>query len=158
MKPADILMRIGASHYPSAGDYVAEVMRMGASKRLPSVPTGAVQDITRVFLVHPKAIVGVKRGMKLEDLVRDLGVSRPSPWHGYGDLIALASTSKDAQVQALLKKYRVKFWPGIIGYFYMAQLQGIVDAEDVDLDEALARAGVVPVFVVRKGDDHGLQE
>lgn len=159
MRPPDILMKVGERYYPCRGDFVAEAMHNGASKRLPGVPTGAVQDVTRVFLVHPKAVVRIKRGT-VRDVLRDLkavaktndqvlhAFKPPSPWHTKADVLARIYATKNKEARAVFKRYGVTFWPGIFGYFYFAQLHGIVDSEDADLNPILKEAGVVPVFVV----------
>lgn len=159
-RPADMLMRVGARPYPCCGDFVAETMRMGASKRLPGVPAGAVQDVSRVFLIHSKAIVRIKQGT-LTDVLRDLkdlddervnaALKRPSPWHTNADLLARVWVIKNGKAIAVFKLHGVTFWPGIFGYFYLAQVQGTVAMED-DLEPALREAGVVPV--VLEGEGH----
>lgn len=161
MRPADILMKVGVQHYPSAGDFVAEAMRDGASKRLPGVPTGACQDVTRIFLVHPMACITLQGS--IDDLLEEIqalgqrndivaGVLQSATiWHTNTDIIA--KVHRAGMAQDLLEKYEIRFYPGIFGYFYLAQLQGIIGNEDADLDEALAKAGVVSVFVARTGED-----
>ena len=159
MRPPDVLMKVGEGYYPHPGDFMAEAMGDGASKRLPGVPTGAVQDVTRVFLVHPKAFVQIKCGT-VRDVLRDLkavaktndqvrdAFKRPSPWHTKADILVRIYATKNKKARAVLRRYGVSFWPGIFGYFYMAQIQGVVDSEETDLDPVLKEAGVVPVFVV----------
>lgn len=162
MRPADILMRVGVRPYPCCGDFVAEAMRQGASKRLPGVPTAAVQDVTRVFLVHARAIVRIKQGT-LTDVLRDLkalndervqaALKRPSPWHTNADLLVRVKNTNSHAARAVFKLHGVTFWPGIFGYFYLAQVQGTVAVED-DLEDSLREAGVVPVIL--EGEHHDL--
>lgn len=162
MRPPDILMRVGEKHYPCPGDFVAEAMGQGASKRLPGVPTGGVQDVTKVFLIHPKAFVQIKRGT-VRDVLRDLktvaktndrvrdAFKRPSPWHTKADILTRVYATKNKAARAVFKRYGVTFWPGIFGYFPLAQIQGVVATEE-DLPPALKEAGVVPV--VLEGEGH----
>lgn len=162
MRPADMIMKVGAKHYPTVASYIVEAQVRGASKRLPSVPTGAVQDVTRIFLAHPRAIVSMQG--KPRDLLAELGTLAEvnsvvsdallsSYYHRLPDVLAQVADTGDSAARAILKRYGVKFHIGIFGYFYIAQLQGVVDSQDADVDEVLRRAGVVPVFVVREGED-----
>lgn len=163
MRPADILMRVGVRPYPCCGDFAAEAMRQGASKRLPCAPTGAVQDVSRVFLVHSRAVVRIKHGL-MTDVLRDLvglnddqvnkAIHRPSPWHTNADLVVRAWVTKNHAARAVLKRRGVSFWPGVFGCFYLAQVQGAVVMEE-DLEPALAEAGAVPVVLEGEGH-HGL--
>jgi len=102
---ADILMWIGAQYYPTPNSFICEARAMGASKRLPSLPRGAVPGVTRIWLVHPKAIDGTE--------------------------------------------------PGVIGYYYLAQLQQVVANVDDAILPELEAMGVKAVAVQREeeGDE-----
>lgn len=166
MRPSDIFMKVGEGYYLCPGDFMAEAKGQGPCKRLPGVPTGAVQDVTKVFLVHPKAVVQIKRGT-VRDVLRDLkavartndqvrdAFKRPSPWHTKADLLVRVYATKDKAARAVFRRYGVSFWPGIFGYFPLAQLQGTVATEE-DLGPALRDAGVVPVVLEGEGHHHDL--
>jgi hypothetical protein len=160
-----MLMKVGVRHYSSAAAFIVEALAQGPCKRLPGFPTGAVPNVTKIFLAHPRAIAEAQKG-DVDELLRELrelaktdeAVGKAlwtTHWHHKADLLAQVYASKNKQARALLRKYGVKFHVGIFGYYYLAQLQGVVDSEDADIDEEWAELGVVPIFVVKEGD-HGL--
>lgn len=53
----DLLIHVGASHYPWAPDYIEEARRLGASRRLnPHLDLSKLTRASRMLLAHPKAI------------------------------------------------------------------------------------------------------
>jgi len=53
-----IMLWVGAEYYPYCSDFIEEVRKYGASKRVPNnFPIGELERGSMLFLVHPKAIV-----------------------------------------------------------------------------------------------------
>jgi len=53
----DLLLWIGAEHYPFCPDYIEEVKRFGASRRLnPNLDLSLLTHASRMILVHPHAL------------------------------------------------------------------------------------------------------
>jgi hypothetical protein len=53
----DLLIHVGASHYPWAPDYIEETRRLGASRRLnPNLDLSLLTRASRMLLAHPKAM------------------------------------------------------------------------------------------------------
>lgn len=50
---------VGAQHYPNVQDFIEETRRFGLSRRLPNNPNivSKVSAATRVYLVHPRAVI-----------------------------------------------------------------------------------------------------
>ncbi len=54
----DLLIHIGAEHYPEAVDYIEETRRLGASRRLnPNLDLSRLSRLSRMLLAHPRAII-----------------------------------------------------------------------------------------------------
>ena len=54
----DLLIHIGAEHYPYASDYMAETRQLGASRRLnANLDLSLLTSRSRMLLAHPKAII-----------------------------------------------------------------------------------------------------
>jgi hypothetical protein len=54
----DLLIWIGAEHYPEAVDYIEETRRLGASRRLnPNMDLSKLTRRSRMLLAHPRAII-----------------------------------------------------------------------------------------------------
>jgi hypothetical protein len=54
----DLLIHIGAEHYPEAADYIEETRRLGASRRLnPNLDLSRLSRLSRMLLAHPRAII-----------------------------------------------------------------------------------------------------
>lgn len=49
------LLWIGAAHYPTPGDFMAEARRLGVSRRIQFVPKGFKLGETWIYLAHPQA-------------------------------------------------------------------------------------------------------
>ena len=53
----DLLIHVGAEHYPFAPDYIEETRRLGASRKLnPNLDLSRLTQHSRLLLAHPKAI------------------------------------------------------------------------------------------------------
>lgn len=56
---ADLLMRVGQTHYPEPQDFIEEAVRLGISKAIPlstrQEPPDIIPGQTRMWLVHPDA-------------------------------------------------------------------------------------------------------
>ncbi len=64
----DLLIHIGAEHYPFAPDYIEESRRLGASRRLnPNLDLSLLTRRSRMLLAHPKAIIVPWRDLILPD-------------------------------------------------------------------------------------------
>ncbi len=64
----DLLIHIGAEHYPYATDYVEESRRLGASRRLnANLDLSLLTRRSRMLLAHPKAIIVSWRDLTLPD-------------------------------------------------------------------------------------------
>src|SRR3989440_8175688 len=60
----DLLIHIGAEHYPEPPDYYEETKRLGASRRLnPNLDVTLLTSSSRMLLAHPRAIVTQWRGL-----------------------------------------------------------------------------------------------
>ncbi len=54
----DLLIHVGAQHYPWATDYIEETRYLGASRRLnPNLDLSKLSRASRMLLAHPKAII-----------------------------------------------------------------------------------------------------
>ena len=54
----DLLIHIGAEHYPEPPDYYEETKRLGASRRLnPNLDLSLLTSSSRMLLAHPRAII-----------------------------------------------------------------------------------------------------
>ncbi len=54
----DLLIHVGAEHYPWAVDYIEETRSIGASRRLnPNLDLSRLSRSSRMLLAHPKAII-----------------------------------------------------------------------------------------------------
>ena len=51
----DYLMCVGERFYPKAGDFLAESLNMGVSKRISTIPNNLIVGHSWVFLAHPTA-------------------------------------------------------------------------------------------------------
>jgi hypothetical protein len=53
----DLLIHVGAEHYPYAPDYIEETRRLGASRKLnPNLDLSLLTRSSRMLLAHPKAL------------------------------------------------------------------------------------------------------
>jgi hypothetical protein len=60
----DLLIWIGAEHYPEAVDYIEETRRLGASRRLnPNMDLSKLTRRSRMLLAHPRAIIASWRDL-----------------------------------------------------------------------------------------------
>lgn len=55
VRPADILMWVGADHYPTIASFVGEAERMGVAKGIAQVPVGVKLGQSLLFLAHDEA-------------------------------------------------------------------------------------------------------
>jgi hypothetical protein len=61
----DVLVWVGAEHYPEAADYIEETRRLGASRRLnPQMDLTRITRWSRMLLAHPRAIIENWREME----------------------------------------------------------------------------------------------
>ena len=51
-KAVDLLMWVGASHYPTVASFVREAHKLGVSKRVAQVPVGVRLGRSLMFLAH----------------------------------------------------------------------------------------------------------
>lgn len=81
-RPADLLMWVGANHYPTVESFVTEVEVMGVSKRVSQVPAGVRPGQSLLFLAHDEAArvrceacrgLGVSSGGIVAELVERKG-------------------------------------------------------------------------------------
>jgi len=73
----DLLIWIGAEHYPEAADYIEETRRLGASRRLnPQMDLSKLTCRSRMVLAHPKAIIASWR-----DLMPPKQCQKQLPFH-----------------------------------------------------------------------------
>jgi hypothetical protein len=62
----DLLIHIGAEHYPYASDYVEETRRLGASRKLnPTLDLSLLTQSSHMLLAHPRAIPRTWRALSL---------------------------------------------------------------------------------------------
>jgi len=94
----DLLIHVGAEHYPWAVDYIEETRRMGASRRLnPNLDLAKLSRSSRMLLAHPKAFI-----IGWHELIPPARCKKHQPWHDqqhydaiYPELVA-AGESIDA--------------------------------------------------------------
>jgi hypothetical protein len=73
----DLLIWIGAEHYPEAVDYIEETRRLGASRRLnPNMDLSKLTCRSRMLLAHPRAIIASWR-----DLIAPQCCKKHQPYH-----------------------------------------------------------------------------
>lgn len=120
---------------------------------MPGIPTALCKAISRIFLVHPRAIVTSDGDLEellatvFGDVVKDDPGLRP--WLNTDMASALWSIQKkNKEVQALCKKHGVKFSPGVFAWYTATQLQGIVENADAEIPQEWKEAGITPVKVV----------
>ncbi len=91
-KAVDLLMWVGAAHYPTVTSFTREASKMGVSKRVAQVPVGVQLGKSLLFLAHDEAArvpcrsckgKGVLKGKLQIELVKKVGrrwepVTRPS--------------------------------------------------------------------------------
>ena len=106
-RTANLLMWVGASHYPTVTSFVREAARMGVSKRVAQVPVGVKLGRSLLFLAHDEAVRvtcasckgrGVEKGKLKIELVKKVGrvwepVLKPSKKGAVG-IQRRASTAK----------------------------------------------------------------
>jgi hypothetical protein len=67
----DLLIHIGAEHYPEPSDYYEETKRLGASRRLnPNLDLTLLTSSSRMLLAHPRAIIVGWQELILPELCR----------------------------------------------------------------------------------------
>lgn len=87
----DLLIHVGAVHYPFATDYFEETRHLGASRRLnPNLDLSKLSRYSRMLLAHPKAIIPAWR-----DLLPPARCGKHAPFHDqayyhrlYAELVA----------------------------------------------------------------------
>jgi hypothetical protein len=73
----DLLIWIGAEHYPEAVDYIEETRRLGASRRLnPNMDFSKLTRRSRMLLAHPRAIIA-----SWKDLLAPQSCKKRLPYH-----------------------------------------------------------------------------
>ncbi len=76
----DLLIWIGAEHYPEAVDYIEETRRLGASRRLnPQMDLSKLTCASRMLLAHPRVIIASWR-----DLLPPRFCRKHLPYHDQG--------------------------------------------------------------------------
>lgn len=91
----DLIMHVGASHYPTPEDFIKECKHQGLNKR---IPKNNIPDVypgkTRLFVIHPNAVPP----SNLEDILEEEDLDNPT------------------------NEFRNKYYkPGIIGYSYITR-------------------------------------
>lgn len=174
---------VGEDNYTFA-QAVDECMSMGVSRRinLKGIPEGFVPGVSKIFLVHPKAIIRVAFG-SLWELLYDLMLLGYISTRAWEDLIAneyedkLPYTArlepydfvpKDAGLAAyyvskvtpaeykyLDDKYKFTFSPGVFGYAPFGEFQYVLKPGESDLPKELQHLEgyVEPVKVLYDDDE-----
>lgn len=125
-KTADILMWVGAVHYPTVNSFVLEAEDLGVSKRVPTVPDGVKLGKSLLFLAHDEAArvpckecrgSGAAKGKLNIELVKKSGrkwlpvirPAKPRP-KGIRQLVAKASTFRDLRDKTYRESDRKHKW------------------------------------------------
>jgi hypothetical protein len=73
----DVLIWVGAEHYPEATDYIEETRRLGASRRInPQLDLSKLTCRSRMLLAHPRAIIA-----SWQDLIPPQRCKKCLPYH-----------------------------------------------------------------------------
>src|SRR6266581_2222331 len=73
----DVLIWVGAEHYPEATDYIEETRRLGASRRInPQLDLSRLTCRSRMLLAHPRAIIA-----SWQDLIPPERCKKRLPYH-----------------------------------------------------------------------------
>lgn len=126
------LLWIGEQFYKTPGEFIAEGVAQGFSRRIATVPKDFVPGKTYVLLAHPKA-------------VRTLALGEPED----SPLLATAVESPEHGL-------RVVYKPGIFYAWLPQRIEHICTESQRGTEEvaALEKRGIVPVFVPDNDPDH----
>jgi len=185
--PPSLLFWVGEDSYTLA-EVVSEYVAMGSSKRIPTtaIPQGLVRGVSKLFFAHAKAILKVKQGCTLEQLVYsllekdvltavqvarfvDLDIEfnwgttlQPNDFVPEPMLTIAMGLSKlpDKDRKELEVQYGIEYYPGIFGYSHFTGIQYVCRQGEDDLPEELKylEGYVEPVKIVYEDEEGKDQE
>lgn len=108
-----MLLWIGEEHYPTPRDWSLEAAKMGASRRISSIPKGFVIGKSYVLVAHPKAVRRTDKVKAEGDLHEtENETCHPGIFHGFCpqavELIVTPSMKKQKWVRDLVDKKGVR--------------------------------------------------
>ncbi len=157
VKPADLLMWVGAQFYPTPQDFIAEAIAQGVSKRIPinNPPENIVPGISRLFFVHPQACVRTKDGKDFAAFKQSLPTaslrSQLDDWErnpAFYFRRVLEGAETNRRVDEFVREYLpLEFCPGIFAFCYITGMQYVCKPGETQPPDHLRTHGVEPVVV-----------
>jgi hypothetical protein len=96
----DLLIHIGAEHYPEPPDYYEETKRLGASRKLnPNLDLSLLTSSSRMLLTHPRAIITEWRELTLPQVCKKHRVGHDLDFFAQLGVVDAEAARKDERRQ-----------------------------------------------------------